>query len=144
MTTKTIRTATPAKAAATPSKTPAKTNAKPSAKPNAPVKVPTIASKSVKPKPPAKSAGKHRATVPSVGLTPAATGQNKQARLIALLRSPKGGTIEQMTALTGWQAHTVRGTISGVLRKRLGLNVACAAAADDGVRVYRIVEARAA
>ena len=144
MTTKTIRTAARAKAAATPSNTPAKTNAKPSTKPNTAVKVSTIAAKSVKPEPPAKSAGKHRGMMPSVALPSAATGQNKQARLIALLRSPKGGTIEQMTALTGWQAHTVRGTISGVLRKRLGLSVACAASSEDGTRIYRIVEAVAA
>ena len=144
MTTKTIHTAARAKAAATPSNTPAKTNAKPSTKSNAPVKATTIAAKSVKPKPPAKSAGKHRGMMPSVTLPLAATGQNKQARLIALLRSAKGGTIEQMTALTGWQAHTVRGTISGVLRKRLGLNVAGTASNEDGTRIYRIVEAVAA
>jgi hypothetical protein len=47
-----------------------------------------------------------------------------------------------MTALTGWQAHTVRGTISGVLRKKLQLNVTCAAE-GDGARVYRIVEGAA-
>jgi len=29
----------------------------------------------------------------------------------------------QMIALTGWQPHTVRGMISGSLRKRLGLDV---------------------
>ena len=40
--------------------------------------------------------------------------------------------------LTGWQAHTVRGAISGVLRKRLGLNVVCDAVGSE-VRRYRIV-----
>ena len=44
-----------------------------------------------------------------------------------------------MTAATGWQPHTVRGTISGVLRKHLGLNVICTA--EAGHRTYRIVEA---
>ena len=68
----------------------------------------------------------------------ASVGTTKQARLIALLGSAAGASITQMIALTGWQAHTVRGTISGVLRKRLGLNVACASG-DAGVRVYRIV-----
>ena len=53
---------------------------------------------------------------------PAPTG-TKQSQLLAMLRSPGGGTIAQMTTLTGWQSHTVRGTISGVLRKRLQLNV---------------------
>ena len=70
-------------------------------------------------------------------------GTSKQARLIALLSSAAGASIAQMIALTGWQAHTVRGTISGVLRKRLGLNVACAAG-DSGVSVYRILASASA
>ena len=53
-----------------------------------------------------------------------------------MLRAPAGGTIDQLTELTGWQPHTVRGTISGTLRKRLNLNVTCVA------HVYRIVEAQ--
>ena len=65
---------------------------------------------------------------------------SKQAQLIALLRSAEGATLAQMRARTGWQAHTVRGTISGVLRKRLGLVVVCVAPIGDGSRVYRIVE----
>ncbi len=64
---------------------------------------------------------------------------SKQARLIALLSSKPGATIDQMKELTGWQAHTVRGTISGVLRKRLGLTVTCESSADSGGRLYRIV-----
>ena len=146
MTTKTIRTATPAKAAARTSKTASKKDTKPSAKRGRLAKAPAIAARPAKRGGAGTSAGKGRVPVAPATSTAAApaVSPNKQARLIALLRSPKGGTIEQMTTLTGWQAHTVRGTISGVLRKRLGLNVACAAAADDGVRVYRIVEARAA
>lgn len=66
-------------------------------------------------------------------------GTSKQARLISLMSVPSGATIDQMMTLTGWQAHTVRGAISGVLRKRLGLNVVCAGAA--GSRSYRIVAA---
>jgi len=71
--------------------------------------------------------------------TPAspATTSSKQSQLIAMLRAPAGGTIDQLTELTGWQPHTVRGTISGALRKRLKLNVTCVA------RVYRIVGAPA-
>jgi hypothetical protein len=68
-----------------------------------------------------------------------AAGKSKQARLISLLRAKAGATIDQMMTLTGWQAHTVRGTISGVLRKKLGLNVTCVAVADSGTSVYRIV-----
>jgi hypothetical protein len=56
-----------------------------------------------------------------------------------LLNATSGATLEQMMSLTGWQAHTVRGTISGVLRKRLGLNVVCDAANAADARRYRIV-----
>ena len=59
--------------------------------------------------------------------------------MIAVLRSSDGGTIEQMAALTGWQSHTVRGTISGVLRKRLGLEVTSSVPTPGTPRIYRIV-----
>lgn len=64
---------------------------------------------------------------------------SKQARLIALLRARPGATINQMMKLTGWQAHTVRGTISRVLRKKLLLVVTCDSSAKSGEHVYRIV-----
>jgi hypothetical protein len=71
-------------------------------------------------------------------------GTSKQARLIAKLTVGPGATIQQMMALTGWQAHTVRGTISGALRKRLGLNVVCEPLVQGGERLYRIVGSVAA
>lgn len=64
---------------------------------------------------------------------------SKQSRLIALLRSPAGASITQMMTLTDWQAHTIRGTISGTLRKKLGLNVTCTPMEDAKTRLYRIV-----
>ena len=63
----------------------------------------------------------------------------KQSQLITLLRSASGGTLEQMTKLTGWQAHTVRAVISATLRKRLGLDVQ-SATNGDGPRIYRIAK----
>lgn len=69
-------------------------------------------------------------------------GSSKQAQLIALLRSAAGASMADMMALTGWQSHTVRGMVSGALRKRLGLNVQSQRV--DGVHLYRIVEAVAA
>jgi hypothetical protein len=47
----------------------------------------------------------------------------KQARMIALMRRPGGASIAEICAETGWQKHTVRGTFSNTLKKRLGLDV---------------------
>ncbi len=46
-----------------------------------------------------------------------------------------------MSAKTGWQAHSVRGAISGALKKKLGLAVTSERVGDRG-RVYRIVQER--
>lgn len=61
----------------------------------------------------------------------------KLAALVVALRRPQGATNLQLMLATGWQPHSVRGAISGLLRKRLGLDVTltCNAA---GERVYRI------
>lgn len=48
---------------------------------------------------------------------------SKQARMIAMLRRPEGATIEQISEMTDWSSNTIRGAISGALKKRLGLNV---------------------
>jgi hypothetical protein len=61
----------------------------------------------------------------------------KQAQLIALLRRPGGASLAQIVALTGWQRHTVRGAISGALKKKQGLQVTAEKDAA-GERVYRI------
>ena len=61
----------------------------------------------------------------------------KQAAMIAMLRSPDGATIEEIAAATGWQPHTVRGAMSGALKKKLGLEVTSEKIADRG-RVYRL------
>ncbi len=62
----------------------------------------------------------------------------KLAAIIDGLRHPGGATLAQMMAGTGWQAHTVRGAISGMIRKRLGYEVITEKEAD-GQRVYRII-----
>lgn len=68
------------------------------------------------------------------------TRESKQARLIAQLHATTPGfTLKEMMALTGWQAHTVRGMISGILRKKLGFNVVCDSSAKTGECRYRIV-----
>ena len=62
----------------------------------------------------------------------------KLAALVIALRRPQGATSLQLMLATGWQPHSVRGAISGMLRKKLGLNVALAHN-DSGERVYRMI-----
>jgi hypothetical protein len=47
----------------------------------------------------------------------------KQALMIEMLKRPEGATLEQIAAATGWQHHTIRGAISGALKKKLQLMV---------------------
>jgi hypothetical protein len=61
---------------------------------------------------------------------------SKQAQVIRMLRAPSGTTIVAMVTATGWQQHSVRGFLAGVVRKKLGLNLL--SEAGDGGRVYRI------
>jgi hypothetical protein len=72
----------------------------------------------------------------------------KQALLIELLKRPEGATVDQIAAVTGWQKHTIRGAISGALKKKLGLNVAATRTREVGpnktgakgsATIYRIV-----
>ena len=62
----------------------------------------------------------------------------KLAELVMALRRPQGATSLQLILTTGWQPHTVRGAISGMLRKKLGLKVVLAHN-DFGEQVYRVV-----
>lgn len=62
----------------------------------------------------------------------------KLAALVVALRRPQGATNLQLMLATGWQPHTVRGAISGMLRKKLGLNVVLAHN-DTGERLYRVI-----
>ncbi len=81
---------------------------------------------------PMAPATKAKAAAPAKPRSP--TG--KIATLVELLRRPDGATIETMMQATGWQAHSVRGAISGSVKKTLGLEVI--SEKIDGIRVYRI------
>ena len=61
---------------------------------------------------------------------------SKQSHVIAMLQSPKGTTIAAMMKATGWQQHSVRGFLAGVIRKRLKLKLHSKRV--DGERVYRV------
>jgi len=62
-------------------------------------------------------------------------GKSKIDQLIALLRRPKGATVAVLAEALGWQLHSVRGAMSGALRKR-GLAVVSEKA--KGRRLYRL------
>ena len=62
---------------------------------------------------------------------------SKQTQVIALLRRSEGVTISQICEITGWQSHTVRGTIAGALKKNLGLTIVSEKIDNIG-RVYRV------
>jgi hypothetical protein len=61
---------------------------------------------------------------------------SKQSCVITMLQSPAGATIAAMMKATGWQQHSVRGFLAGVVRKRLKLRLASKKV--DGNRVYQI------
>lgn len=61
----------------------------------------------------------------------------KLAAIIDCLQQPGGATISQMMLSTNWQAHTIRGAISGMIRKKLGLNVV-SDKGPEGERVCRV------
>jgi len=67
---------------------------------------------------------------------PDAKGDSKQAMLIELLKRPGGTTIDEMVKATGWQQHSVRGVMSGILKKKLGLSIA--SEKEERGRIYRI------
>ena len=61
---------------------------------------------------------------------------SKLAILVALLTRVEGATVEEMVAATGWQAHSVRGVMSGALVRKFGLRIASEKVEGHG-RVYR-------
>ena len=60
----------------------------------------------------------------------------KQEALIAMLRAEGGATIDEIVAALQWQAHTIRGVMSGALKKKLGLTITSEKIDGKG-RVYR-------
>lgn len=61
---------------------------------------------------------------------------SKQGAVLALLQRPKGVTISEITEATGWQPHSVRGFLSGIVKKKLKLKIE--SRKDGRDRTYRI------
>jgi hypothetical protein len=62
---------------------------------------------------------------------------SKTEKILALLKRSGGGTLKEIMKTTDWQAHSVRGFISGTLGKKMGLTVA-STKGEDGERSYSI------
>jgi Protein of unknown function (DUF3489) len=100
-------------------------------------------SKSAKKRSPAKSASSAPPAKPSRRTAGDTRPKNvnsgsKQSLVLAMLRSPAGATIAAVVKATGWQPHSVRGFLAGVVRKRLKLELGSTKV--DGNRVYQITE----
>jgi hypothetical protein len=110
-------------------------------------------SESFAPRDSKRSAGRHRkASKSKATAAPQSKGKRtasraalrsgtKLALLLDLLQRKGGATIAEVMKATGWQAHSVRGAISGALKKKLGLAVASDKVEGRG-RVYRITPKR--
>jgi len=64
---------------------------------------------------------------------------SKKAQVIELLRRPEGATLWELMQATGWQAHSVRGFLSGSLGKKLGHKIT-RRKRDDGSSAYFLSE----
>jgi hypothetical protein len=93
---------------------------------------------------PKKRGRPKKAAATRLAHTPAAAprktrADTKQAQVIAMLRRKQGATIAQITEVTGWRPHTIRGAFAGALKKRLG-SIVTSEKLGGKERIYRIAE----
>ena len=83
--------------------------------------------------------GKRRHTAPAAAKEEVKVGRegSKKSEVIDLMRRAQGATLAEIMELTGWQAHTVRGFVSGTLTKKLGLTVQSFRSKQEE-RTYRV------
>ncbi|MBS1876615.1 MAG: DUF3489 domain-containing protein [Acidobacteria bacterium] len=64
---------------------------------------------------------------------------SKKAIVLDMLKRPTGATLADIMSATGWQAHSVRGFISGSLSKKMGISVE-SFKSESGDRAYRVAQ----
>ena len=69
--------------------------------------------------------------------TKSARSGSKTKKILDLLKRPGGVTAKQLVQLTGWQPHSVRGFLSGIVSKKMGLTVT-STRGDTGDRTYSV------
>jgi len=62
---------------------------------------------------------------------------SKTARVLDLLKRHEGASMKELLKSTGWQPHSVRGFLSGTIRKKMGMTVT-STKTEDGERTYSI------
>jgi hypothetical protein len=91
---------------------------------------------------PSSSAGQRKSTAAGAKPAPAnAQRPSKQDRVLDLLRRKEGATVSAIMKATGWQQHSVRGFLAGVVRKKLKLRLT-SRDDDNGKRIYRIASSK--
>jgi hypothetical protein len=78
----------------------------------------------------------HRRAKAARPVAATAAPASKAAAVVAALQTAAGATLPELMVLTGWQAHSVRGFLSGTVRRKLGLPLTSEAASDG--RRYRV------
>ena len=68
---------------------------------------------------------------------PAARPGTKTAKILKLLQRPGGASLAELTKATKWQAHSVRGFLSGAVKGKMRLKIT-SLKRDDGQRAYRV------
>ena len=100
----------------------------------------TKAAKAPKAKEPVHKARRSKNKAPG-GAAPASNSKagklTKSSQCLTLLQRDEGTTIAELMTATGWQSHSVRGFLSGAVKRKLGLTVA-SDVGQDGVRRYRV------
>src|SRR5713101_9924296 len=85
---------------------------------------------------PAKKAPKRR-TKREVAKPKVPRDGSKTAKILDLLKRPGGVTSKDLMKATGWLPHSVRGFLSGTVRKKLGLTVT-STKGENGERTYSV------